>query len=718
MNKDIGILDPKGQNNNPLTDKPYSETYRNLAKVWSNFPAYQNVEKIINDIRSNNVILVVSGTGSGKTVLFPKYVLHALNYNAKIAITLPKQEVTKRAALFSAETMDVILGEEVGYQYRNSPKDASSSKTKLLYCTDGTLVARLLTDPLIKDFDSVIIDEAHERKVNIDFLLYLLRNVLRQRPEFKLIIMSATINQQIFNDYYKEFNYVDLSIGTKPNYPIKSIYLDKDLDINKNEYLDQGFELIKKLMKEKNDYAILFFVTSITETNNICEKLINDDISFKDNNICVPFFSGMHEDQVKIATDKDYYRGFINNGRKILIATNAAESSITIEGIGYVIDSGLELRSRFDPVNRINILEKIMITQAQAKQRMGRTGRTAPGTCYHLYTEKMFKDTMEKFPAPAISIESISNEIIRMMGYEKKTIEDKTPKTSVKEIRDMISEFIEPPREKFLDAEFKYLKQINIIDSDNDNGTLTDLGLKISQLQIEPEQGTGLIMAYRLNCFREVAAIYATIDAIKGSIDGFFIVPTNDPLETSDVDDKKKFSKQLTIKFEKSRHDFDNMYGDHLAILKIFKDYEELRQSKNTEKLVSWAYKYFLKRDVLEKAYQGYMRFKNRYRYRISQMNYQKPDQQILSIELKYRIMASLLYGSSLNILISKDDNLQTLNGNVTNIRIDQSSFYNPDKSSDMFYYQLFKFHNSPLKAKIVSKISKKSLDIIKKLDN
>src|SRR5205823_12262098 len=134
----------------PLTNKEYSETYKNLAKVWSKFPAYENAESIIENIKIHNVILIISGTGSGKTVLIPKYVLHAFNYDAKIAITLPKQIITKSAAQFSADTLDVIMGEEVGYQYRNSGQRTFSDKTKLLYLTDGTLVARLLSDPLLK----------------------------------------------------------------------------------------------------------------------------------------------------------------------------------------------------------------------------------------------------------------------------------------------------------------------------------------------------------------------------------------------------------------------------------------------------------------------------------------------------------------------------------------------------------------------------------------
>lgn len=217
--KDIGILDPYGHNENPLTHLPYSDEYKRLAKIWSKLPAYQNAHQIIDKIRDNQVIIVQSSTGSGKSILMPRFTLHALNYDAKIAITLPKQIITKSLATYVSTSMDVKLGQEVGYQYRGSDKNANSNKTKLLYVTDGTLVSRLRTDPKLMDFDAVLVDEAHERKINIDLLLYLLRNVLRLRPKFKLIIMSATINEDIFKQYYKEFKYATLSLVTKNSIP-------------------------------------------------------------------------------------------------------------------------------------------------------------------------------------------------------------------------------------------------------------------------------------------------------------------------------------------------------------------------------------------------------------------------------------------------------------------------------------------------------------------
>jgi pre-mRNA-splicing factor ATP-dependent RNA helicase DHX15/PRP43 len=717
-NENIGILDPEGKYNNPLTDKPYSETYRNLAKIWSKFPAYQDAKKFIHAIHTHSVTLVVSGTGSGKTVLFPKYVLHALNYIGKIAITLPKRDSAESAGKFAADTMDVHVGEEIGYQFRGSGKSAyNPNMTKLLYCTDGTLVARLLTDPTLAEFDAVIVDEAHERKVNIDFLLYLLKNVLKLRPEFKLVIMSATINEEIFKQYYKGFSYNEISIGTKPNYPIKSIFLETELVIDDKEYMKSGFKLIEKLLRDQPSQpqsessnpqrgeGILFFVTSRSETNDACDELIEFDESFKDTNICVPMFSGMTEEKRKLAIDKDYYRGFVKNGRKIIVSTNVAESSITIEGIGYVIDSGLELRSRYDPINKINILEKTMITQAQAKQRMGRTGRTGPGVCYHLYTDEMFNTLMDKFPAPSIKNDTINYEIIRLMAIKDNS--------TVGDIKKMFNEFIEPPDANYVEAELKYLNNLDIISDVKNSGQLTELGKIVSELQIEPIHALTMIAGYRLNCFREVSAIIALIDTIKGSIGDLFVLPVNDDLNSMK---SSAGSKNLVQKLEKAKKDFINKSGDHISLLKIFKEYEEVR--KNQTLTNDWTYKYFLKRGVLEDAYNLYTKMKYRHRQYLAGLNLEKLGSDVLDTDIKYRILASFMYGSQGNLLVIKNKRLETSDGNIKGIDIDPDSFYNIEssKKDKLFYYQLFKFGKKPVKSKIVSKISKKSEQILNAL--
>ena len=193
MNKNIGILDPDGKNNNPLNDQPYSDKYKMIAKVWSKFPAYENPKDIIKIINDNQVILVISGTGSGKTVLIPKYALHQTEYKGHVLISLPKHIIAHSAAEFAALTLDVNLGEQVGYKYKGSDTKMAGKNPNLLYATDGTIVAKLLSDPVLSNIDCVIVDEAHERKVQIDFMMYLLLNVVEKRKDAELLTSLAFI---------------------------------------------------------------------------------------------------------------------------------------------------------------------------------------------------------------------------------------------------------------------------------------------------------------------------------------------------------------------------------------------------------------------------------------------------------------------------------------------------------------------------------------------
>jgi len=171
----IGVLDPLGKNINPLNNLAYSDTYKELGKVWSKFPVYKNVRQHITDIKNNQVILITASTGSGKSALLPRILMHTMGYKGRIVMTLPKQIITKSAAIYSSRTSDVKIGEHVGYQYKGSPKSAKSDKTNMLYSTDGSIVAMLIKDPLLTAFDSILVDELHERKIQIDFILMLLK---------------------------------------------------------------------------------------------------------------------------------------------------------------------------------------------------------------------------------------------------------------------------------------------------------------------------------------------------------------------------------------------------------------------------------------------------------------------------------------------------------------------------------------------------------------
>ena len=547
-------------------------------------------------------------------------------------------------------TLDVELGNQVGYKYKGSDKKYYKDTNKLLYATDGSIVAQLLQDPLLMKYNAVVIDEAHERKIQIDFLLYLLRETIKKRPEFKLIIMSATIDKTIFSNYFKEYDFITIDVGGKRGFPIKSIFLDQP--INKTDYLAKGFEIIEQIIsnkkEENNDEIpkdIIFFVPSIKETFEICRKM-------KDNvdDYCVEVYAGMDNEKQIMAQDKDMFKSALNKKRKVVIATNVAESSLTIDGLGYVIDSGFEVGEHFDPTIGSKVLEKKLITKAQVNQRMGRTGRTAPGICYHLYTKDEF-NSMNEFPSPAIRISNIYSECLKLLDLEMiQTVDN---------LRDVLNNFIEPPAEKYIIFATNTLLKLGL----TDGTVITPLGKIIANIELDPEAALSVYKSYQLFCANEVMAILAVIEACKGNIGELFIKP-----------DEKKMG-GLKKKYDETKNKLGDKTGDHLTLLKIFLHFSKLKK-ENPEKLNDWLYKNFLKRDPLERAHKYYKKIIYKIKDDMKNLNIEKikNDDEINKIELGDRILASFYYGYRLNLAYLNRNN--KYNSSIAdNININRDSF-------------------------------------------
>ncbi len=686
----IGILDPSGKNKNPLNDQEYSETYKKLAKTWSKFPAYENVNDTLKIINSNQVILITSGTGSGKTVLIPKYVLHNYNYKGHILVSLPKQIIAQSAAEYAALTLDVNLGEQVGYKYKGSDEKYIGKDPNLLYATDGTIVAKLLSDPLLEGIDAVIIDEAHERKVQIDFMLYLLRNVVQNRKDFKLIIMSATVNSEIFKSYFAQYDFGQLDIGSKTNYDIESIFVDKT--ISPTGYIEYGLNIINDLIKKKETGKIsdiLFFVTSINETIDTAKKL---RILYPDKE-CIEIYSGIsNETQEKIGKKT-------TENQRILISTNVAESSLTVDGIKYVIDSGYELLSYYDPERHGKVLEKGLITQAQAKQRMGRAGRTAPGICYHLYSKDDFENNMKKYPEPSIRLSNITTETLRLLSLDKIQ--------SIEKVLGVLGSLIEPPREVYIKLALKSLFDLDLISKNNIN----PLGKYCANIQLEPEQALSVYCGYRLNCSKEVIAILLICDVIKNNLNELFLNPM-ELLKNKQGDSTYQTQlNNLSNKMKEIKNKLSNKYGDHLTILNVF---SKFRKIEDDDKRKEWCYEHFVKYNTLKKCEDVYDRIK----YRIigetrkftnteesNEFKIISDDKldKIKDLNIDYKILYSLLYGYKLNRGFYSNKGYRTLYTDKVNIP-KESTIYNTE--DNVFYSELFITANST-NMNIVSKIPK-----------
>ncbi|AYV82053.1 MAG: HrpA-like RNA helicase [Homavirus sp.] len=700
----IGILDPNGINPNPLTNKPYSDDYKNLGNIWSKFPGYQKATEIIDSIKNYQVLLIVADTGSGKTVLVPKYALHAFDYKGKIGVTLPKQIVTKSAAEFSAKTLDVQLGKQVGYQYKGSPNDANSSDTLLLYATDGTIKSRLLNDPELKDFSCIIIDEAHERKIQIDFLLYLLRETLKIRPDFRLIIMSATINADIFATYFSEFKFKEICIAGQRNYPIESIFLKQPLEYK--DVINEGFKIMTNIMENDspsntnnitslaND--IIFFVTSSNEAFELCKRLHTyisatciDPLMKKSKIICngdtycVEVYSGMDPYKQNLAQDKNMYKQNkqFNYVRKVVIATNVAESSLTIDGIKYVIDCGYELKSSYDPNKRAKKLDRQLITVAQVKQRMGRSGRTEPGVCYHLYTKNDYENHMEKFPEPDIRVSDISYECLSLLGVQEIN--------NVTNLIAVLTQFIEPPKEVYIKGAITMLMQLGLIK----DGIITTLGRYTLDVGTnDTMSGIALTYSKIYMCSHEMIKILAMMEICNNNIVNFFSTPKTILSNTNDPN-FNKIMNSLNEKYNKARKKFRHTYGDHLSLLKVYTEFYEhyIKYKNEMEKLNKWCYDRFLKINMLLKAVERAKKLKQKlYTVKIDATLLDKIDNIDTNMGISDRITKCLILGYHLNIANKTNNYYTTLTDVKTNI--DQNSFLELNKTvpKNVYYTELF----------------------------
>lgn len=662
----IGILDPLGKNKNPLNNNKYSDEYIKFSNIWSNFPAYKKAKEYIDIIKKNQVILVISGTGSGKTVLFPKYALHSYNYSGKIAITLPKQIITKSAAEFSAKTLDVKLGNEVGYKYKGHSE--KSINTKLLYATDGTIVSKLLFDPLLQEFDCVIIDEAHERKVQIDFLLYLLKETLKKRKKFKIIIMSATINNNIFENYFKSFKYKKIDIGGETNYKIESIFLKND--IKNNDFINKGIEIILDIINSKNiknyNNDILFFITSTNEAKKVCNIL-----SSKNNSIfCIEVYAGMDKDKQLLAQDESLYRQNNNYKIKVVIATNVAESSLTIKGIKYVIDSGYQLNSSFDIKLKGKKLIKELISNAQAKQRMGRAGRTSPGICYHLYTENTFNNIMKTFPDPDIRTEDITTECLKLLNNDNVL--------KVKNLKNLLNNFIEPPKDKYINFAIENLNKNNLIVDKK----ISKFGEIISDLNIDIILAIPIFFSVINNCFKEVINIISIINASNNKLDNIFY----DAKYIFKNDESNL--KTLENKIKQNKKQFYSKYGDHISLLNL---YNKFKNNMNYE----WCNDNYLNFNTLLKSYK-YAKNLNKLKNKLNNIDLNELKINYRSIKnekLEFRIIHTFLQGYKFQDAKKVNNNYYQLKYlKSKKIKIDQKSFilFRKNLPDNIYYHELF----------------------------
>ena len=579
----IGLYDPLGLNINPLTNAPYenfyendkpieikegplagekvSRSYLNLAYLWTNLHVYKYLNEILESVQKNQVTIIRAGTGVGKTVIVPKIALQAFNFKKRVVCTVPKQVIAFTNAEFSAQCLAVKLGQEVGYFYMG--KKELSGRTKLVFTTPGSLKSQITgSDPYLEEYDCVIIDEIHERSIQTDQLLLMMKTILHKRPEFRLILMSATIDLSEFKSYFtvkSKFSYNEIDVlGT--SFDVKLYYEPKPL----TDWRTEAINKILYILNNSDSGDILVFIKSGGDGNFLCEELKKKTRNSKNiNPFCVILEAKTQKAQRNMALSEF---GYLSDPemdpnhpytRKIVMATNVAESSLTVDGVKYVIDNGYALVSAFFPKTAANSLLEERISQAAAQQRKGRAGRTTSGFCYRLYTEKEF-DAFPKFPVPDIQKTDITSDILDIFLLEYIQ--------SVADVRIFLNNLLSPPGEDFIFCSLSKLYALGAIDNIDDSGKITEMGKALAQFRIiEPNLAKSILAGYYYHCKREIINIILISLEIDGRMDVLFekYYQRNKKMSLKDAEAQK-------TEHARKQQQFYSPYGDYFTILNVY----------------------------------------------------------------------------------------------------------------------------------------------------
>ncbi|XP_071446901.1 ATP-dependent RNA helicase DHX8 [Hetaerina americana] len=523
------------------------KTNMTLLEQRQSLPIYKLKDELIKAVTDNQILIVIGETGSGKTTQITQYLAEAgFTTRGKIGCTQPRRVAAMSVAKRVAEEFGCRLGQEVGYTIRF--EDCTSPETVIKYMTDGMLLRECLMDLDLKNYSVIMLDEAHERTIHTDVLFGLLKQAVQKRPELKLIVTSATLDAVKFSQYFFE-----APIFTIPGrtFPVEVLYTKEP----ETDYLDASLITVMQIHLREPPGDILLFLTGQEEIDTACEilyermKSLGPDVPEL---IILPVYSALpSEMQTRI------FEPAPPGSRKVVIATNIAETSLTIDGIYYVVDPGFVKQKVYNSKTGMDSLVVTPISQAQAKQRAGRAGRTGPGKTYRLYTERAYRDEMLPTPVPEIQRTNLATTVLQLktMG-----------------INDLLHfDFMDaPPVESLIMA----LEQLHSLSALDNEGLLTRLGRRMAEFPLEPNLSKMLIMSVHLQCSDEVLTIVSML-----SVQNVFYRPK----------DKQALADQKKAKFNQPE-------GDHLTLLSVYNSW------KNNKFSNAWCYENFVQIRTLKRA--------------------------------------------------------------------------------------------------------------------
>lgn len=547
---------------NPYTNRVYSKNYYEILEKRMKLPVYERKDEIVEAVRNNRVTVIEGSTGSGKTTQIPRFLLEAnlIRPDQKIVCTQPRRVAAINVAERVAQEMDIDIGAEVGYCVRFDARE--TEKTRLTYMTDGLLMREFVIDPQATKYGIIIIDEAHERTINSDIIIGLLKRLVHERDDLKVVIMSATLEATKFQKFFNEpidgsepLQTPHIEVPGKLHKVVK-IYTETPVA----NYIDEAVTRVLDIHFNKEEGDILLFLTGEEEIETTCERIRNEVYAREHptgmSAYVLPLYASLPpQEQAKVFRPAKY-----PNTRKIIVSTNIAETSVTIDGVVYVIDPGMVKQNTYNPERKMSSLLVVNISRAAAIQRAGRAGRTRRGYCYRLYTKESFEKDLSEQTTPEIQRSDLCNVILLMLAAG---------------IHDIVHfPFIDPPEFKLVKnsvEELYFLGGITI------EGELTPKGKLMSLIPVEPKLAAALITSADYGCSQEMATLIAMLSE-QGQP---FMRPAKDQAAA-----------------DSAHRRFKCGFSDHISLLRAFNEFE-----KHNDK--AWCNENFLNYRLLDRAYKS-----------------------------------------------------------------------------------------------------------------
>ncbi|KAH7727285.1 MRNA splicing factor RNA helicase (Cdc28) [Aphelenchoides avenae] len=521
-----------------------------IDETRKSLPVFAFREEFIQAVRDHQVLIIEGETGSGKTTQLPQYLYEAgfCEGGKRIGCTQPRRVAAMSVASRVAEEAGTKLGATVGYTIRF--EDCTSERTMIKYMTDGMLLREFLNEPDLASYSVMMIDEAHERTLHTDVLFGLVKDIARFRKDLKLLISSATLDADKFSTFFD-----DAPIFRIPGrrFPV-DIYYTKAPEA---DYLDAAMISVLQIhLTQPLPGDILVFLTGQEEIETVQEalteriKLLGSRIKEL---IILPVYANLPSDmQVKI------FEPTPPNARKVVLATNIAETSVTIDGINFVIDPGFVKQNSYDSRSGVEHLNVVTISKAAANQRAGRAGRTGPGKCFRLYTAWAYKHELEDQPVPEIQRTNLGNVVLMLLSLG---------------IHDLVHfDFLDPPPHETLIAALEHLFALGAL---NHKGMLTKLGRRMAEFPTDPAMSKMIIASERFECSEEIITISAML-SVNAAV---FYRP-----------------KAMIIHADTARKGFWSPAGDHVTLLNVFNKWKETNYS------MQWCMENFVQHRTMKRA--------------------------------------------------------------------------------------------------------------------